>query len=200
MILGQDPYTRITEATGRAFEDGEDKRQTHRKIGPSLGRLGMFAYEGDGKARCRDFPNVERTDRLSRHFDRLAGDGIMSVNTTWTYSGSLEGEDWGHSKKAEHQRAHRRIWSPVMEHLIRHFRDRDNSPLFLALGEDAKALLERCQVPDEAQVHFTHVADRRLQGTTIASNPARNPLTLLNNKLPVDQRINWRWQEPDPEA
>lgn len=136
VVLGQDPYPDIAQATGRAFEDGkwnpEDRPQD---LANSLKPLMLAAWatqlDHAGVFRSGGWPEVVQRPDFAlpdprAHFDALAGEGVLSVNAAWTRTG------------VEHLAAHRSFWKTVLDHMLGKLARNDQPVVFLLLGDDAR--------------------------------------------------------------
>ncbi len=188
VVLGQDPYPGIGQATGRAFEDGGWDGARTEELASSLKPilLAALATHGDRAAffRSGSWPDVrsliqqEDLDfpELGHYFNTLAEQGVLFINATWTHS------------QDEHLSVHRNLWKPVTNYLLHKLAAGDQSLVFLLLGEDAKRVF--CS----ADIVFNRSA---IVVSTHPREPAflnqENPLVRVNNALrQLDaDRIRW---------
>ncbi|MEC8196620.1 MAG: uracil-DNA glycosylase family protein [Pseudomonadota bacterium] len=187
VVLGQDPYPAIESATGRAFEDGTP--DTARKaLRPALRILGQSALDIQGEAIPSGFCHGRegRADAIRGCFNRLAEQGVLCLNASWTYTNE------------SHLRAHRNLWKPVTAYIIRQLAQRpDGHPIFLLLGGETQALFDHLNldgVPTEAAIRNLHPTERE---NRYFAGP--NPLACVNDAVDRTQNpepITW-WSIPD---
>lgn len=138
VVLGQDPYPAITQATGRAFEDGAWDGERTEDMAVSLKSLMLAALATRrghaGLFRPRSWPEVRRQIRdrelvfpiLDEYFNELAGQGVLFVNAAWTRTGD------------EHLAAHRSFWKMPLDHMLGKLARNNQPVVFLLLGDDAR--------------------------------------------------------------
>ena len=130
-VIGQDPYPDPRRATGRPFEDGGAVQGLG--VANSLRRLlqsGLTAMEPDLRA-DQDITGwdiiAERVEEhlanqaaMTDYFDWLAGQGVLFLNTAWTFTEIEPHPDRAERERrlARVQRAHKALWRPVMLRLI----------------------------------------------------------------------------------
>lgn len=207
VVLGQDPYRTITEATGRAFEDGTwnvgDRPQDLAKSLKPL-MLAAWATQPDraqafrrgGWSELVGMPGFALPNP-GAHFDVLAGEGVLFLNAAWTRTGD------------EHLAAHRDLWKPVMTHLLRWLTWRNGAPIvFLLHGTDARSLFQTA-----VGRHFRQdsIGGITRLATVYTDHPAYqggsryfacgNPFTRVNDALEKlgDTPITW-WPPAEPGA
>ena len=189
VVLGKDPYPSISGATGRAFEDGTpDAAGEALKL--ALRVLGQSALDLYGEACpagfCHGWEGRAAAIRVS--FDQLAEQGVLCLNTSWTYS------------EPSHKSAHRELWKPVTTYLIHRLVERPQGPpVFLLLGTKAERFFDRLNVynvPQEGVVRSVHPSERE---NRYFAGP--NPLQRINEALQTrrDQPVAW-WSMPAEEA
>lgn len=153
VVLGQDPYPSVAQATGRAFEDGAWNGGRPQGIAKSLKPLMLAALATqDGRAglfRAGSWPEVRRLIRdghlalpaLDGYFDALAGQGVLFVNAAWTHTRT---SDVG---------VHLTLWRPVLRHFLRKSaRDAQAPLLFVLLGRKAQARFAASGAEAEARL------------------------------------------------
>jgi uracil-DNA glycosylase len=186
VVLGQDPYPTIEAATGRAFEDGTPDAAA-RALRPALRVLGQSALDVQGQALPEGFCHglAERAETIRRCFDRLAEQGVLCLNASWTYTESA------------HLSAHRSFWNPVSSYLVRQLTRRpEGCPVFLLLGGEAQQFFDRLHledVPPEAIVRNRHPTER---DNLYFAEP--NPLKSVNEairRVNNTEPIEW-WSRP----
>lgn len=152
VVLGQDPYPSVAQATGRAFEDGAWRGGRPQSLARSLKplMLAAFATRDDfaGLFRAGSWPQVRRLiedghlefPEITDYFDALVGQGVLFVNAAWTHTRS---SDIG---------AHLSLWQPVLYHLLQKLaRDAQAPLLFLLLGKKAQARFDASGAEAEAR-------------------------------------------------
>lgn len=156
VVVGQDPYPKVHQATGRAFEQGDlsEWASAGRALTPSLRRIFQQAAEartGDarytrpagGWGRLKE--DVEsgafRASSVGEEFDRWQSQGVLFLNTGLTLTRYVQG---GHP----HQfRGHIPLWRPVVGALCARLARRADRPtVFLAWGLPARQFLAACGV------------------------------------------------------
>jgi uracil DNA glycosylase len=193
-VLGQDPYTTIGEATGRAFEDGTwngDFRQLAKSLQAivrSALALEWNQPELHGAAwnwdELCDGPLNDPAARaaMSRFFDHLADRGVLFVNATWTRTNEND------------MPAHEGLWRPVTEHLIGRLAEAARPVVFLLLGGKAQATFRRAK-PTCVQtkiVETAHPSPIPVARKEYLRRP--NPLSCVNTalaELGVHEAIEW---------
>jgi len=158
VVIGQDPYPRLTRATGRAFEDGE-LTDWGGKVAASLQRLMQSALalrhnrtdwaQGPGgwsairqAYRDGDLP----LEPSNAYFDRLQSrHGVLFVNAGWTLTRFVPGG-------GEEQKAHIAPWRPVMTALLAGLAEREQgSIVYLLLGGFARSLFDATDIEARAR-------------------------------------------------
>ena len=146
VVLGQDPYRSVTEATGRAFEDGSWRGERTEELARSCPRKGEHLTPhaalttSNGRAdlfRPGSWLEIRRQIRdrdlvlpaLNNYFNALAGQGVLFVNTAWTRTGD------------DHLRCGSRLWKPVVDCMLRKLARSNQHVVFLILGGDAREAL-----------------------------------------------------------
>lgn len=194
VVLGQDPYPSLAQATGRAFEDGNWNGRTE-SLARSLKSLTLAAM-----ATREDHEDLFRAGRwrevrkriaeqelelpeLGAYFDNLAGQGVLFVNAAWT-----------HTKPCAIH-LHLALWEPVVHYLLRKLAEDAQRPLvFLLLGRDAQTVFTNSGV--EAGVEIGGVEGNHVVRVDLAhpSRPAnfyrQNPWLSVNQNLGAPH-IEW---------
>ncbi len=143
VILGQDPYPRRDRATGRAFEDGAWNEALPRVTAKSLRRLLQSAAACERpelgiSERQDDWGSVHQAmhdgelppPAVPGFFDSLAAQGVLCVNTAWTFTGTSR----------EQLGVNIGVWRPVVDRLLLELvQHEDWGPIvFLFLGAKAR--------------------------------------------------------------
>lgn len=169
VVIGQDPYPRLSRATGRAFEDGAltDWRGT---VAISLQRLMqsalMLRYDRPDLARTpADWATIRAgvangsfiLELPAAYFDRLqSAHGVLFVNAGWTLTKFVPGG-------GDEQKAHIAMWRAMMTRLLTGLAERDaGSVVYLLLGGFARTLFDQTGIEPRARARGTW-------GTQVAS-------------------------------
>jgi uracil-DNA glycosylase len=178
VVIGQDPYPRISRATGRAFEDGALTTWSG-EVAVSLQRL-MQSALADRLSR----PEVARTpagwqtirqelnsgtitlEPLGQYFDRLQKThGVLFVNAGWTLTRFASGG-------SPEQKGHIAMWQPLMMRLLNGLAERSNGRIvFMLLGGFAQRLFRVSGVEQKAR-------DRGVWERSVAAVAHPHPNTL----------------------
>lgn len=118
VVLGQDPYPRRDRATGRAFEDGAWDSNRPNRVAKSLRSIFQSAIlnarndlelqqqaDWDGINAAIQNEQIALPPELGAYFGGLAEQGVLFLNSAWTYSGTPN------AQKA----AHLDTWKPVVD-------------------------------------------------------------------------------------
>ena len=147
VVIGQDPYTKVSQATGRAFEQGDVAEWTGRPSpAPSLKRIlqcvaevrtGDRAYRAaqGGWGRVLADLRAETLDLEPPRalWDRWAADGVLFLNAALTFS---------RFKSDVRLRGHRPLWRPVVTTILAHLARRPTGALVVvAWGGDAQQVV-----------------------------------------------------------
>ncbi len=189
VVLGQDPYPDIAQATGRAFEDGKWKGGRTEEMAKSLKPLMLAALATrDDQAvlfRKGAWPEVRRQIRdeelvfpiLDEYFNELAGQRVLFVNAAWTHT--TPGDVGVHLK----------VWKPVLHYLLRKLaRDAQEPLAFLLLGNKAQQRFSASEAETEAQNAETWgdlVTRMDLPHPRDAAFLIQNPWSCVNDALQV---------------
>lgn len=158
VVIGQDPYPRISRATGRAFEDGALTAWSG-EVAVSLQRLMQSAL-----ADRLNRPELARTpadwqrirqevndgtitlEPLGQYFDRLQEThGVLFVNAGWTLTRFASGG-------SPEQKGHIAMWQPLMTRLLNGLAERSNGRVvFMLLGGFAQRLFRNSGVEQRAR-------------------------------------------------
>jgi uracil DNA glycosylase len=207
VVIGQDPYPRISRATGRAFEDGA-LTNWGGQVAVSLQRLMQSAVahrydRPDLAGQPKDWLRIQRAldegaitlEPVGTYFDRLQQDhGVLFVNAGWTLTRFAPGG-------SPEQQGHIAMWRPLMTRLLTGLAARKDARVtFLLLGGFAQRLFRNSNVEQWAW-------ERGIWGRSVASvahpHPnttgstgylARgNPLTRVNAVLADMSAATVRW-------
>ena len=205
VIIGQDPYPSVSQATGRAFEQGDLDRWTSRSPRPaaSLRRIAQqlavyrtgrqpYGRRRGGWARLR---NDIKSGALNLQtpgtvFDGWRAGGVLLLNTALTLTYYHRG---GHPHQT---RGHIRLWAPVVRGICLHLARREDIPVvFLSWGKKAREFLhhagiaESCSRPLRIAPGFprTDIVDRDHPGVP-AFLPGKN-LPGKNVFCETDERL-----------
>lgn len=194
IVIGQDPYPKVSRATGRAFEDGS-VTAWDASVAVSLQRLMQSAVSlrygrPDLASSAQGWASIVALaqagtialEPVGTYFDRLQKDhGVLFVNAGWTLTKFVTGG-------GPEQQAHIAMWRPVMNRLLRGMGERGGLPVvYLLLGGFAKRLFDASGVE-----HLARESGK--WGTSIASvihpHPnAQGPSGYLGSGNPL-QRVN----------
>jgi uracil-DNA glycosylase len=198
VILGQDPYPKLSWATGRAFEQGnlDEWPENPRLIAASLRRIvqvvartrtGRRAYIGGDagwKALVKDCKHSALDLESPRQlFDHLENEGVLLLNTSFTV-----GIDSSSGKPTSE---HFALWRPLLRRvLISIASQRNRGVVFLLWGRHASEVFEHEGIRAGAErigggriaaVSHPHPAAITRQGAIFLQPP--NPLLAANRIL-----------------
>jgi uracil-DNA glycosylase len=157
VVMGQDPYTHVQQATGRSFEQGDlHDWKGKPRVSPSLRRLvqavalrrtGDRRYaEGDAgwKALVHDVGAgtlaIEPPQPL---WDKWQAQGVLFVNAILTFNRFDPAFQFG---------GHQPLWRPVIRRLLGHLVERpDRALVCVAWGGKALAALQDARVEETAR-------------------------------------------------
>jgi uracil-DNA glycosylase len=195
VVIGQDPYPHVEQATGRSFEQA-DVNGAFAKITPSLRRI----LQAVALARTGDRRYVDGGAKAWQHllsaraagtldlppplplWDRWQGAGVMFVNAATTFN----------KFQGDYQRAHLAFWAPVVGQLVSGLARRPGpGTVFVAWGGFAQGVLTSAKVEQAARDAGrwgTHVAivSGPHPNATGAGPPflaGRDPLSQVNDAL-----------------
>jgi uracil-DNA glycosylase len=164
VLIGQDPYPRVSRATGRAFEDGalgdwqgqvavSLQRLMQSAVSLRYGRPELARSAGDWAAvQAAAAAGEIALEPPGAWFDRLQASGVLFVNAGWTLTRFVSGG-------GDEQKCHIAMWRPLMRRLLQGLAERPGEPtVFLLLGNFAKQLFEESGV--EAGAEAGGYADR----------------------------------------
>lgn len=191
VLLGQDPYPRISRATGRSFEQGDAPDWLLPSIAVSLRalvpmvaecRTGSASFRGEaGFARAVASADVGLEPPRAL-FDRWQEAGILCLNAALTLTRYAQGG------APEQLQGHIPFWAPVVGHILRLLAARRDGPVvFLLLGGPAQRLAEQAGVRAAAEAAGSWgetIAEVRLPhpaAPTFADGP--NPFLEVNRLL-----------------
>lgn len=204
VIVGQDPYPRVSRATGRAFEDGALTAWTapvavslqhllQSALALRLGRPELAADGAGWNQICRDIAEgVIQLEPLSAYFDRLQTMyGVLFVNAGWTLTRFAPGG-------GPEQKAHIAMWRPLMTRLINGLCARDEGcVVFLLLGSFAQRLFVASGAQDGAMAVGTWGTRVRAIAHPHPNAPAYfqtpNPLGAVNGAIAEMNAEQVRW-------
>jgi len=204
LIIGQDPYPRVTRATGRAFEDGA-LVDWNGDVAVSLQRLMQSALANrrarpdlttgpGGWARVQELLTMGELDLEPQRafFDRLQRAGVLFVNASWTLTRFVPGG-------GPEQRAQVAMWRPMVQRLIQGLITRGHGVVFLLLGQFAQDVFDQsCSIQEGtsaalpagfATVRHPHPNAKGVGG--YFSKP--NPLTQVNARLVQMSQADIDW-------
>ncbi len=149
VIIGQDPYPNIAQATGRAFEQGDVNNwvQDSHKVTASMRRI--LQSVGDFRSEKSDYSSQDasgwkklindltaKTLHIENRrdlFDHWTKQGVLMLNTGLTITRFKKG---GHPHQLE---GHIPLWRPLIDEVMRMLAGRNKQPVLFALWGD-KAL------------------------------------------------------------
>jgi len=195
IVIGQDPYPKVKQATGRSFEQA-DVDGTFKKISPSLRRIlqavalartGDRGYVDGGAEAWQRVLAARAAGTLDLPpplplWDRWQAAGVMFVNAATTFN----------KFQGDYQRAHLGFWSPVVGGLMNRMARRSGpGAVFVAWGGFAQGVLKSAKVEQAARDAGrwgTHVAivSGPHPNATGAGPPflaGRDPLGEINDAL-----------------
>jgi uracil-DNA glycosylase len=217
VIFGNDPYTRVEQATGRSFEQGDlsdwvKDAKIRRRISPSLKSIVCAAaatnaanadYDltsrddlDDGDEEWRAHADLVKGLAVgdiklpapTRIFEHWAKEGVLWLNRTLTYT------EWDEA----HRLSHTRLWEPFTRRIIEILVEQAKSsgPIVFALwGSPAKALEEQIEsLRLQAKTPKASVRYARTGHPQIPRNYFEfgNPLTAINKSLGTSNNgIRW---------
>lgn len=178
VVIGQDPYTKVSQATGRAFEQGDVADWTGRPSpAPSLKRIlqcvaevrtGERAYRaaqgGWGRVVADLRAGAIAIEPPAALWDRWGAGGVLFLNAALTFS---------RFKSDVRLRGHRPLWRPVLTAILAHLARRPRGALVVvAWGGDAQQVVAASGLQAEATNAGTW--QRRVD---VVSGPHPNAMT-----------------------
>ena len=145
VLIGQDPYTASSRATGRSFEAGD--KDTWDRVGniPSLRRICQqlaAKRTGNQEYRCakswkslrRDIANgTVPMPCISQHFDHWERQGVLLLNRSLTATSRQGGMSGAHPHLCDHLA----MWKPIVSTICSYLVE-NNHVVFVLLGSEAK--------------------------------------------------------------
>ena len=202
VVLGQDPYPKHQQATGRAFEQGDLKSwpRDPKRVADSLARVvqaiaaagtGDGAYTRNDAAWRKVLDDLEAgTLRLAapnRLFSRLERQGVLWLNTGLTLSRFQKG---GTPEQLE---GHLPLWRPIIRRILTHLATRSSGQVvFLLWGSPARWVFQEAGVQQAAEAAGTWqqrvaVAAHAHPAAVISGQPSffrpPNPIVRANELL-----------------
>lgn len=189
IVIGQDPYPRVSRATGRAFEQGDLASWTGADVAMSLRRImqcvaqfrtGRDAYtedEAGWAALVVDVRNGSVQFAGPREtFDAWQHQGVLWLNTGLTLTRYQQGGD-------PHQLlGHIPLWAPVVAAICQRLAEREDTPVvFLSWGSQARRFLAGAGVLESATRPLRVVAGIRNAAVVDRDHPAMNSFTASPN-------------------
>lgn len=161
VLLGQDPYPRISRATGRSFEQG-DLVAWDGRVAESLRRMvqGLAQYRAPDPAyvahddawtsvRARVLAGNPAIEAPGALFDRWQAAGVLCLNLGLTLS-RFDPARTAASDRV--QPAHMEMWKPLVRAILVHLACRPNGELLVVLwGDKARKAFEDMDVEREAE-------------------------------------------------
>jgi uracil-DNA glycosylase len=148
VVVGQDPYQKVAQATGRSFEQGDLLNWLgNPAVSPSLKRIiqslatfrsGNSAYS-DGSAGWNKLVNDIGSSTIQMPaplalWDSWQGKGVLFINAILTFN---------RADPAIQFDGHGLVWAPIVKAIFGHLVRRQNKSLvFVAWGDKAKRALE----------------------------------------------------------
>jgi uracil-DNA glycosylase len=180
VIFGNDPYTKVAQATGRSFEQGDItdwKAQIRtRRVSPSLRSIVQAAV-------LTRFPGVPRTGITPRiaagdialpaqPFPGWAAQGVLWLNRTLTFS------TWDDAVR----RAHEQLWAPFTARVLRILLEeaKTRTVVFVLWGGTAQDLEKQILAASAPHATIVKAGHPMLVGSYFAKG---NPLSAINAAL-----------------
>jgi uracil-DNA glycosylase len=181
VVIGQDPYTKVQQATGRSFEQGDLANWLGQpKVTPSLKRIiqavalhrtgrtkytsstGWSQLVGDLNAGTLQ---IEPARPLWDHWQEQ---GVMFINAILTFNRFVPAYQF---------KVHQPLWAPVIRQLLRHLVNRADRPLVcVAWGAKAQSALATAGVQAMAEAAGTwNTAVRIVSGPHPNAPPPGSP-------------------------
>lgn len=169
LVLGQDPYLQVAQATGRSFEDGQwrNGQDAPQAMASAQKRLytaawstqdGMQGYfiKGGWPRFVRERHNMPGSRVF---FDQAAANGVLFLNAAWTRTTTAQ------------VKYHLRVWAPAVHGIIARLVDRPVTPLVIcSFGDPALQTVQQSGFARRAEaeparfrhIHNTHISWMRL--------------------------------------
>lgn len=189
VLLGQDPYPYICQATGRSFEQGEASTWQTLKSTPSLSglvrhlaehRTGDPTFRGKGGLRRAVASSQVGLEGPRELFDRWQDAGVLCLNTGLTLTHYVKGG------APEQLDGHIPFWTPVVQGIMRHLAGcGDDGLVFLLLGKTAREAADTSgirQAADASGSWQSRVTEVRLNHPAYTA-PGPNPFSEVNAAL-----------------
>jgi uracil-DNA glycosylase len=192
VVIGQDPYPRVSRATGRAFEQGDlsgwsgagnavttsMKRLLQVASHQRTGEAGYLA--SDGWAR---FQSDLSSGALSFFAPRAQFDSWEDAGVLWLNAG-LTLSHYEQGGAPEQAFGHIPLWQPIVRQIIRHLVSRaDQRVVFLTWGAFARKVLAGAAVENEPAWGVTAGAAEYPHPATAGFLDPPNPLAKANTVL-----------------
>jgi uracil-DNA glycosylase len=198
VVIGQDPYQKVSQATGRSFEQGDLQDWFGKpRVSPSLRRIiqalaavrtGNDAYvkSGDGwRQLVKDLGDSAIEIPPPRDlWDAWQSQGVLYINAIFTFNRAEPRFQFD---------GHGRAWAPIVRAILGHLVRRENrSIVFVAWGNKAKQLFDSSGAEQAArdantwQRTVTLVRRPHPNAQSAADPPflrGENPFTQINDAL-----------------
>jgi len=133
VLLGEDPYPRLTSANGVAFWDVEISSWQDKTNGNSLKNIlkallvakGFASYQTP-VSECRKIAQAQGILSPPQLFRLWLNQGVLLINTALTFSGRTD------------KKAHFKFWKPFHLALIEALNNRPDSPVYILWGKKAQ--------------------------------------------------------------
>jgi uracil DNA glycosylase len=161
VILGQDPYQKVSQATGRSFEQGDLRNWLGKpRVAPSLQRIIQSlatARTGDkgyseGTNGWRRLVDAIRDKTLQikpplELWDQWQSQGVLFINAIFTFT---------RAEPTTQFDGHGRLWVPIVRAILGHVvRRQDRSVVFVAWGDKANDAFEGSGAREAAEAAGT---------------------------------------------
>lgn len=202
VLLGQDPYPKIEQATGRSFEQGDARTWRDVPLARSLKMLLPMAAEArSGDASYRQHGGFRRATDIGgpitengpqELFDKWQANGVLCLNVGLTISRYFPGG------APEQLRGHIPFWAPVVGAILQKLVVQANKPVvFLLMGKPAKDLADNMGIRRLAESNGSwgrYISEVRLDHpASTGFTSGRNPFADVNVELAKMNcgPINW---------
>ena len=203
VVMGQDPYTHVEQATGRSFEQGDLSDWLGKpKVTPSLRRIlqslavhrsgnAAYAITGGWKLLVDDLRSGKLKIEPSRQlWDHWQTQGVIFINAILTFN---------RFEPAYQFRGHQPLWAPVIHGLLKHLVSRQTGELVcVGWGGKAQSVLQAAGVEAMAREAGTWESRVRIvAGPHPNAPPMDKPPFLLADRLAqVNQAVTAMGGEP----